>query len=95
MEQIIMQGCLFGPEQDPCFRMPPVKVAKYKKNGYAALPGSGPAGETCKTCAFCVNSYRSFYKCELMRRLWTHSYGTDVLLKSPARRRWEMDKEHG
>jgi len=66
---------------------PKVRV-KYPKNGYANIPGTGPPGETCKTCAF-VRKRGRFYKCKIMCHRWTNSYGTDVLLKSPACRRWE------
>jgi len=65
---------------------------RYTANGYAARPGGGPEGETCKSCAHCIAKYwdgRAFYKCELMRPLWTNSYGSDIRLKSPACRHWE------
>lgn len=55
--------------------------------GYAARPGSGPAGETCKTCANAslnTGYSKNYYKCLLLQRVWTSSYGTDIRLKSPA-----------
>lgn len=64
-----------------------------KKNGYAAIPGTGPAGETCKTCRFKVSSdgrsAKHFLKCELRRATWTHGEGTDILARSPACSKWE------
>ena len=42
---------------------------RYTANGYAAQPGTGPAGETCRSCTHCVAkgwSERVFYKCALM-----------------------------
>jgi hypothetical protein len=65
--------------------------ARYRPKGYAAVPGTGPAGETCRTCRHythkrMANSYR---KCELMRDYWTGGPGTDIKAGSPACRRWE------
>ena len=66
--------------------------AKPQKRGYAAPPGSGPVGETCRSCV----NYRSinggsktFPKCNLMRDTWTHGYGTDILARAPACREWK------
>jgi hypothetical protein len=62
--------------------------------GYAARPGTGPPGETCRTCAHCCarsGDRKTFYKCELLKHLWTNSYGTDIRLKSPACAKWEND----
>ena len=58
------------------------------KRGYAALPGTGPAGETCKTCRH-AKRFGGYSKCGLQRNAWTGGEGTDILLKSPACRRWE------
>lgn len=58
------------------------------KNGYAAPPGTGPEGKTCKDCAHKqrLGNYggKSFLKCELRRATWTHGEGTDILARSPA-----------
>lgn len=63
-----------------------------QKRGYAAPPGTGPVGETCKSCinyrSVCGGN-KSFPKCELMRSSWTHGYGTDILAKAPACREWQ------
>lgn len=67
--------------------------AKPRKNGYAAAPGTGPEGETCRTCAHyrSVNGgSKNFPKCNLMRAKWTSGYGTDILARAPACRNWEV-----
>jgi hypothetical protein len=66
-----------------------------KFRGYAAPPGTGPAGESCKTCAHYTHGHnsegrgRKWPKCGLMRQLWTHGPGTDIRAGSPACRKWE------
>jgi hypothetical protein len=61
-------------------------------NGYADIPGTGPAGQTCRSCAhythtsWTANKYR---KCRLMQPKWTRGPGTDILARSPACRKWE------
>lgn len=59
--------------------------------GYRAMPGTGPVGETCGSCAHLakVRMSRSYPKCGLMRPVWTHGRGTDVLVRSPACSVWE------
>lgn len=61
------------------------------KRGYAAPPGTGPVGETCRSCAHYSHGgtgARSFPKCGLMRQHWTSGPGTDILAKAPACRNW-------
>jgi len=53
--------------------------------------GSGPAGETCRTCRHYTRlDYRSgtFLKCGLMEAHWTHGAGTDIRAGWPAFRDW-------
>lgn len=59
--------------------------------GYADRPGTGPVGQTCKTCkhATRITYARSFYKCALMERRWTHGKNTDIKIRSPACSKWE------
>lgn len=59
--------------------------------GYAALPGTGPAGETCKTCKHLVRRQfsKTYLKCGLMRAHWTGGPGSDIRAKAPACRHWE------
>lgn len=63
--------------------------------GYAAQPGTGPAGETCGSCFYSIgtghNPPRTYYKCELLRPYWTCGYGTDILLRAPACRFWSKE----
>lgn len=72
----------------------PKRKSNNRPNGYAGVPGTGPGGETCKTCEFCaaVDYHdKRYYKCK-KRLKWTHGLGTDILLKSPACQFWEKEK---
>ena len=62
-----------------------------QRKGYAAQPGTGPAGETCKSCKHIARIRRSstYIKCGLARERWTHGGGTDILTKAPACHYWE------
>ena len=57
----------------------------------AAPIGSGPEGETCKTCAhYTIREWAGKYrKCGLMERFWTHGLGSDIKAKWAACRCWE------
>lgn len=59
--------------------------------GYSAPPGTGPTGETCKTCRHLYRNRmaKTYLKCSLMRDHWTGGAGTDVRASSPACRNWE------
>lgn len=73
----------------------PNKAVRIKAKGlYAALPGTGPAGETCRTCEHLSGKRmsRRYYKCELTRAKWTGGAGTDVKVRSPACSKWEALK---
>lgn len=63
------------------------------KNGYAAQPGTGPEGMTCKQCEHkrSMGNYggKHFIKCELRRATWTNGEGTDILARSPACSKFE------
>ncbi len=63
------------------------------KRGYAAEPGTGPEGETCKTCQHKVTcgNYggKHYIKCKLREATWTNGEGTDILARSPACSKWE------
>ncbi|MDH2313077.1 hypothetical protein [Methylobacterium brachiatum] len=58
--------------------------------GYAALPGTGPAGETCGSCGHLARrqSARTYLKCGLMERGWTRGAASDVRARAPACSRW-------
>lgn len=60
--------------------------------GYAALPGTGPAGKCCRDCAHYThkgNVAGSYPKCWLNRARWTGGRGSDILAKAPACSRYE------
>jgi hypothetical protein len=63
---------------------------KKKKSGHAWTPGTGPQGESCKTCQHLVRKKMSktYLKCALMRAHWTGGGGTDVRASDPACREW-------
>jgi hypothetical protein len=59
--------------------------------GYAAPPGTGPKGETCRTC---IHKYTrqmggSYIKCLLVKARWTGGPGTDIKASAPACRYWD------
>lgn len=60
--------------------------------GSAAQPGTGPTGETCRTCkhkAAPTSTARVYWKCRLMQAHWTGGPGTDIRMRSPACNKWE------
>lgn len=84
---------LFGdPITEP---LPPPPGSDKRKptvpRGYAAPPGSGPAGETCRTCAHYarIKYAKTYLKCARMKAVWTGGPGTDIKAGSPACRLWE------
>ena len=62
-----------------------------RKGMYAAMPGTGPAGETCKSCRHIDHTGRGgrYIKCGLTRDYRTHGAGTDIKAGSPACNKWE------
>jgi hypothetical protein len=64
-----------------------------KKHGHAAVPGTGPAGETCGSCANLerLSMAKTYLKCGLMRAYWTGGEGTDVRAGDAACRRWTKE----
>lgn len=66
-----------------------------KKHGHAAIPGTGPDGETCGSCAHLFRNQmaRTYLKCLLMRAHWTGGYGTDVRSRDAACRQWADAKD--
>lgn len=58
---------------------------QYSGIGYAATPGSGPAGETCGSCAFMTG--RRFHKCAI--GIVSNGAATDdIRVSAPACRLW-------
>lgn len=72
----------------------PERPVRIKKQGlYAALPGTGPAGETCGSCEHCHRAWNGRYrKCALLRNRWTGGPGTDIKARSPACAKWEAEQ---
>lgn len=66
------------------------KVGDWQRS-HPAKPGTGPAGETCKTCAHIHRNQmaKTYLKCELMRAKWTGGYGTDIKASDAACEKWE------
>jgi len=79
-----------GPAMTPAERRQALRKEP-KPNGYAAPPGSGPAGETCGSCRnhTVVRYAKTYHKCELTRQGWTGGRATDILVRSPACSQWE------
>lgn len=68
-----------------------------RPNGYAARPGSGPAGETCGSCTHACrhttySNKKRWLKCALVQKNWTHGRGSDILAGSPACSQWTEEK---
>lgn len=71
------------------------KAAALRRTGmYADTPGTGPAGETCKTCRHLYRKMlaKTYLKCGLMERGWTGGGRTDVKATAPACSKWEPDQ---
>jgi len=72
------------------------KRGKVVARGYAAAPGTGPDGETCRSCA---NRYgvtggrKTFWKCRLAPR-FSCGPATDIRLGWPACVRWAATDPH-
>lgn len=62
--------------------------------GYADHPGTGPAGETCKTCQHCIQ-FRRWNKCDKARYRWTGGRRSDILAGAPACRQWQKKNRLG
>ena len=66
-----------------------------KIRGHAARPGTGPEGETCKSCKhYTLRHFAGTYrKCGLTRAKWTGGAGTDIRAGDPACEKWEKPDE--
>lgn len=67
------------------------KAKAPKRRGHAAIPGTGPEGETCGSCRHIYRRQmaKTYIKCELTRSCWTGGGGTDVRARDPACSKWE------
>lgn len=78
------QADLFGWDEP----MKPKGKRDESARGNAAPIGSGPAGETCKTCLHARSTFaKRYWKCDLVKA--TCSPKTDIRLKWAACSRWE------
>lgn len=67
----------------------------FATGGYAAKPGTGPAGKTCRQCRNYVRVQRNdqFHpKCCLLEKQWTHGKGTDIKAGAAACAYFEEEK---
>lgn len=82
---------LFGEEITSPAPLPPGVRHKTQAKGYADNPGTGPAGETCKTCKHRarIEHAKVYQKCLLAKYRWTGGPGSDIKVASPACSRWE------
>ena len=83
---------LFGVEVADV--LPPRKSTEPRR-GHAARPGTGPAGETCKSCEHYTLRHfaKTYRKCGLVRAAWTRGPGTDIRAKDPACQFWQGRQE--
>lgn len=68
------------------------RASENNKRGHAWKPGTGPAGETCKTCAHYVRKQwgvKAYLKCGLNASHWTSGPRTDIRARDPACAKWE------
>jgi hypothetical protein len=71
-------------------------VRRLKGDGYAGSPGAGPAGETCKSCAFLRrtgSSARAYLKCGHQLGRVSHGAATDIRASAPACEYWQSIAE--
>lgn len=94
-EQTDLFGLVDAPPMTPAERKRMQRRAGEIPRGHAAPPGTGPEGESCRTCAHLVRITRSkaWHKCAASRRIWTHSRRTDVRVSDPACSFWQAREE--
>jgi hypothetical protein len=96
---IITQRDLFelaaGPHLDPEQRRRLKLAATQRRGLHAALPGSGPIGETCGSCRHLYRKRMSktYLKCGLCRDHWTGGAGTDVRARDASCAKWGPEPE--
>ncbi|SMF96170.1 hypothetical protein SAMN02949497_3555 [Methylomagnum ishizawai] len=83
---------LFSPTPTPIHT--PAPPGRGYTGGYAARPGTGPQGATCRQCqhyALVEGHIRWYRKCGLMKERWTHGKGSDIKARSPACAKFEAE----
>lgn len=84
---LMLDRALTPTERQQLFRKHPKP-----KGMHAAPAGSGPARETCGSCAHLVRkrmATKTYLKCGLCRSSWTGGAGTDVKARDPACSKWQ------
>lgn len=78
-----------GPAMTPEARRKLQRKASEQPRGYYRPPGTGPEGETCRSCTHATphRHAKTYWKCARVRP--TGSIKTDIRLKSPACSGWE------
>ena len=76
----------------PIGARPPVGIPRKGPQGHILPPGTGPAGETCKTChhIFRNELAKTYLKCGLNRANWTGGGKTDIRAGDAACAKWEQ-----
>lgn len=72
----------------------PILSGRGYTGGYAARPGTGPEGATCKECQHyrrVPGGANTYLKCALMRERWTGGPGSDIKAGSPACAKFEPE----
>jgi hypothetical protein len=84
-----LQRLIDGPLISANVKGKPIKGTMPR--GYYAPPGTGPEGETCRTCKHLYRREmgKTYFKCHLERHRWTGGGATDIRTTSPACRGWE------
>lgn len=73
----------------------PVRGKHYiQPAGYADHPGTGPAGEFCRSCQHRIQ-FRRWNKCDLARGKWTGGRASDILASAPACKFWKKKNRLG
>lgn len=80
-----------GPAKTPLEKRREKRRAAEQPRGTYAAPGTGPAGETCRSCEHATQQggRRTWYKCAKARSRWTGSRRTGIRLSTPACIGWE------
>jgi hypothetical protein len=98
--QCLTMGCDRGTNPVPAeTRQPTLEelralmpvVGGQRRGLYAATPGTGPAGETCASCAHLTSppGNKRHPKCGLTK--YTHGDATTIRTRTPACSKWEKD----
>lgn len=82
-----VEPTLFGPMEKETRRGRPIS-----RRCTAARSGTGPEGETCKTCRHFVrirHNDGAYFKCGKVQHLWTHGEATDIRAGWAACSEWQ------